>query len=181
MAVKTFTDNTVLTADDTNTYLNNGGLVYVSTTTVGSAVTSVTVSNAFSSTYDNYRILVQGITGSSASDLRLTFGATTTAYYGSYTYVPYTTGTTAVFGQNNTANLYIGGVATSDEQTLSLDCFFPNATKKTGINGMAYGNTYSFWFSGVLFNSTSYTAFTIATGAGTMTGGTITVYGYRKA
>ncbi len=29
MAVKTFTTGEVLTAADTNTYLNNGGLVYI--------------------------------------------------------------------------------------------------------------------------------------------------------
>jgi hypothetical protein len=36
-------------------------------------------------------------------------------------------------------------------------------------------------FGGYLNDATSYTAFTITASSGTMTGGTITVYGYRKA
>lgn len=53
MAIKTFTTGEVLTASDTNTYLANSGLVFVKSQTIGSAVTSVTVSDAFSATYDN--------------------------------------------------------------------------------------------------------------------------------
>jgi hypothetical protein len=34
---------------------------------------------------------------------------------------------------------------------------------------------------GILDNTTSYTAFTMAPGSGTFTGGTIYVYGYAKA
>jgi hypothetical protein len=36
-------------------------------------------------------------------------------------------------------------------------------------------------WAGYLNDNTSYTGFTLTTGAGTMTGGTIFVYGYRKA
>ena len=64
MAVKTFTTGEVLTASDTNTYLNNGGLVYISGTTVGTGVSSVTVSSAFSSTYDNYRVIINNVDAS---------------------------------------------------------------------------------------------------------------------
>ena len=56
MAIKTFTTGEVLTAADTNTYLANSGLVYVKSQTIGSAVSSVNVTSAFSSTYDNYVI-----------------------------------------------------------------------------------------------------------------------------
>ena len=35
MAVKTFSTGEVLTASDTNTYLNNGGLVYITSTIFG--------------------------------------------------------------------------------------------------------------------------------------------------
>ena len=53
MAVKTFTTGEVLTASDTNTYLANAGLVYITSTSVGTGG-SLTVSNCFSATYNNY-------------------------------------------------------------------------------------------------------------------------------
>ena len=56
MAVKTFTTE-VLTSADTNTYLANSGLVYVKSHTITSGA-SVVVTDAFSSTYDNYLIIV---------------------------------------------------------------------------------------------------------------------------
>ena len=53
----------VLTAADLNAY---AGLVLLSTTTITPGVTSVTVSSAFSSTFDNYRIIVD-VTGVNVS------------------------------------------------------------------------------------------------------------------
>ena len=86
MAVKTFT-NEQLTASDTNTYLANAGLVYITSTTVGSAVSSVTVSNCFSSTYDHYRIIWGGGTCSNSGvSTYIKFGSAATAYYGSQVY-----------------------------------------------------------------------------------------------
>jgi len=82
MAIKTFTTGEVLTASDTNTYLANSGLVYIKQQTVGNAVASVTVSDAFSSTYDNYKITYTGGASSGGGALKLTLGATVTGYYG---------------------------------------------------------------------------------------------------
>lgn len=73
MAVKTFVTNEVLTASDTNTYLNNGGLVSVLPTTVtngtvtsgqatircsGSA-TSITINGIFTSTFEDYFVVAR--------------------------------------------------------------------------------------------------------------------------
>ena len=81
MAVKTFTSGEVLTASDTNTYLNNGGLVYVKSQTIGSAVSSINVTSAFDSTYDIYAITVTGGAGSTPAAWTLRLGATATNYY----------------------------------------------------------------------------------------------------
>lgn len=76
MAVKTFTTGEVLTAADTNTYLANSGLVYITTATLSSTATNV--ANCFSSTYKRYR-LVASITGSAASfcTVQFRYGTTT--------------------------------------------------------------------------------------------------------
>ena len=81
MAIKTFTTGEVLTASDTNTYLTNSGLVYIKQQTVGSGVASVTVSDAFSSTYDSYLIIDTGGTMSSDTALTMQLGAQVTGYY----------------------------------------------------------------------------------------------------
>ena len=52
MAVKTFSVGETLTASDTNTYLTNGGLVYITEGTA-SNTSAVDVNSVFSSTYDN--------------------------------------------------------------------------------------------------------------------------------
>jgi hypothetical protein len=74
MAIKTFTTGEVLTAADTNTYLANSGLVYVASTTVGTGVSSVTVSSAFNSTYDNYKIIYSGGVGSVTTTISMSKG-----------------------------------------------------------------------------------------------------------
>jgi hypothetical protein len=58
MAIKTFTSGEVLTSSDTNTYLNNGGLVYIAQGELTSSTAALTFNDVFSSTFDNYRIVV---------------------------------------------------------------------------------------------------------------------------
>ena len=81
MAIKTFTAGEVLNASDTNTYLANSGLVYIKQQTIGNLVPSVTVTDAFSADYDNYRVIVTGGVGSAAQAINLRLGASATGYY----------------------------------------------------------------------------------------------------
>ena len=60
MAVKTFTTGEVLTAADTNTYLNNGGLVYITGGTQ-SGTTALNVDGCFTDTYLNYRVCLAAV------------------------------------------------------------------------------------------------------------------------
>jgi len=69
MAVKTFTTGEVLTASDTNTYLNNGGLVYITTGTAAAGASTLSVNNCFSSTYENYRLVISSADGSANTGL----------------------------------------------------------------------------------------------------------------
>ena len=182
MAVKTFAVGEVLTASDTNTYLNNGGLVYVYSEAIGSTpVASFTpASNVFSSTYDNYRIIWQGGTCSSGGvSSRIIFGSTNIGYYGSQ---PYWTaaGGSGANPINNGAFLYCGSQDTGG-WGLTLDVLGPYTATYTQISGFSSGGTAVTINMGYLANTTSYTKFTISAGAGTFTGGTVTVYGYRKA
>ena len=57
------------------------GLVLISTTTIGTSVSTVTVSNAFSATYDNYKIILSGGVASGSAAITIILGATTSRYY----------------------------------------------------------------------------------------------------
>ncbi len=187
MAIKTFATGEVLTASDTNTYLANSGLVYITSTTIGSAVSSVTVSNVFSSTYDNYKIMVNGGTASGADAVTLKLGATATGYYMGMNRASYDTGTANTLNDNNQAYWRYFCICNTDAITMDVDLFDPFNAKPTRIHGWwvdARAGAFSSGAgAGYLAGTTSYTAFTLAnlTGGVTMTGGTITVYGYRKA
>jgi len=182
MAIKTFTTGEVLTAADTNTYLANSGLVFVKSQTVGSGVSSVTVSSAFSSTYDNYVVTYQG--GTMTSDTALTFklGSTTNNCYGAFIYTPSYLGTTVTnVGDNNLAFFTYAGGGNSGGVTSYLYLAGPNTATRTYItSGLINYSTVFGTYTGGHYANDQHTAFTYAPFSGTLTGGTITVYGYRK-
>ena len=177
MAVKSnFTDGTALPASDINTYLTNGGLVYVTSATVGTAVASVTVSSAFNSTYDAYKRVWTGGTMTNDTNITLAIGGATTAYYASLIYASYSTSVIAAFGDNNNTKWTFGGGAGQ----LSVELINPFLATFTEMEARIRYSTVYGTNVGVLGNGNSYTSFTIAPSAGTMTGGQVTVYGYRK-
>jgi len=184
MAVKTFTTGEVLTAADTNTYLANGGLVYIKSQTIGSGVSSVTVSSAFSTDYDAYKIILTGGTISATTVLSLTLGSASTNYYYTFLYATFTTNTALADNGSLKANfLYAGQGHSTGGLSADITLINPFLAKYTYVqaNIPAGNGTYAGTLQGTLADTTSYTAFTLTPNTGTMTGGTITVYGYRKA
>ena len=176
MAIKTFTTE-VLTSADTNTYLTNSGLVYVTSATIGTTVSSVAVASCFSSTYENYKIIVNGGVGSSLQAIRMIMTGSTASYYQNLAYWNYA-GVATVLGVSAGANwTYIG--ESGDSNTINIDIMNPNLVKYTQFVGSYIGSVGGA-IQGYHAVATAYTGFTLSVG-GTMTGGTITVYGYRKA
>jgi len=158
----------------------NSALVLISSTTIGNAVSSVTVSNAFSSTYDNYKILISGGASSALGGLSLQLGATTTGYYWSVPRLVYGGAASNETGANGSSFTSVGGM-NADGLGMNVDLIAPFLSKNTfyysnqvanGTSSVAGGG------GGFLNNTTSYTAFTVAPSSGTLTGGTIRVYGY---
>ena len=182
MAIKTFTTGEVLTAADTNTYLANSGLVFVKQQTVGSGVTSVTVSDAFSATYENYKIIWTGGTLSIVGSLNMTLGATTSNYYNSLVYASYAAGAVAGVGNNAGSAWTFVGYANTQNALVTEELFQPFLTKNTFISSShcQFAGQVGGSMQGMVDTSTSYTSFAIVAPGGTMTGGTISVYGYRK-
>jgi hypothetical protein len=180
MSYPVFATGDVLNASD----MNAVGLWLVKTQTIGTGVSSVTVTGAFSANYDRYKITVSGGLASTPLDIRLTLGSTATGYYGFLLYGAYNTNTVQGFGQNNAAFWGYVGTGTSDALTGNFELDNPFSTKRTFIGAQnalslapsGVGNS----FSGYLADNTSYTAFTLTASTGNMTGGTIRVYGYRN-
>ena len=83
----------VLTAAELNA---SSGIVFVKSETVGTAVSSVTVTNAFSATFQNYKIVIDGVDSSvSNNTLEFNFDGSTSGYKwaGWYRNYPNTIGT----------------------------------------------------------------------------------------
>ena len=181
MAIKTFTTGELLTASDTNTYLANSGLVFIKQQTIGSGVSSVTVSSAFDSTYENYKIIVSGGSASGNFVTRLTLGSTATGYYYAGAYSTYGGVVTGSAGSN--VGFWITTAHNTNNVVVDVNVFQPNLAKNTSYSTNYFGPSSgdgAIALQGFLNDTTAYTAFTFTTSSGTYTGGTISVYGFRK-
>ena len=180
MATKTFT-STTLSASDLNTYCANSGLVYVTQVTVGSGVSSVTVSSCFSSTYDAYKIVyTAGISSTTDWSYFQLAGLTGANYFSQGFYNTSGNGTYNAMSRSSATTWQIATVTAQSfgwEMTVH-NPFLAKFTFFTADGASDYAMSRT---GGVCNTATSSTGFTISTGGGTITGGTITVYGFRKA
>ena len=161
-----------------------GGLTLITAQTIGTTVASVTVSNVFSSTYDNYKIIVSGGVGSTNLELNMTLGATATGYYRFVVYGAYNANTVNGFAVSNGTSWGGVGKASTNSIDANIEVRNPNAAKNTHFNSVftssnTTGDVHT--NGGYLADSTAYTAFTLTCSTGTVTGGTIRVYGYQNS
>ena len=189
MAVKTFTAGEVLIASDTNTYLANSGLVYVKGQTIGTGVTSQLISSVFSGTYDSYRVVISGMQMSSTAQGTLVYAKmhdgtnpANSAYNYAIPRVDYSTGlVSARYGASQTTGVVVGS-GTGDRFGTSFDVMNPFIAFHTIFGGLTISNDttgYAGSGAGMHQLSTAYSSLQILVSTGTMTGGTIIVYGYR--
>ena len=176
---------TDLTAYSTTTQMNTAitagvGLVPILTQTIGTAVSSVTVNNAFSTTYDAYKIVISGGVASTDVDLSFKLGASTANYSYIYTGVN-SVGAALTARATSGASFNPAGSGSTDTLNVNLDIVNPFLAKYTLINCFyASHNTTGFIMLGSHKVATSYTDFTLTPSSGTLTGGTIRVYGYKN-
>jgi len=172
------------TAQVSSTYspISTTGLVLITSQTIGTAVSSVTVSNAFSATYDAYKIVVSGGVGSGDDDMYLKLGSSTTGYY-SVRFGYRTTNVAAGFVDSNNGARFLGGSITTNFINMNCELINPFLSKYTLFNGNFIYNSGAGLYcttTGDHRVATSFTDFTITPNSGTMTGGTIRVYGYKN-
>jgi hypothetical protein len=195
MAIKTFSSGEVLTSSDTNTYLNNGGLVYITQTviTAGSS-TAVSFNNCFSATYDNYRILIDGFQPSVAGTaclIRMRVGGVDASGAADYFFAEtglYVNGASAASNGNGLSygdtGLY-NSANTLGLGSASLDIFNPFKAERTFYTGnsILYNTNFGVRSVGGVHNVlTSYDGFSlINTTASNFTKIRVRIYGYRNA
>ena len=167
----------------TTTTCTSGGTASNGTITIGSGQSSVVVANAFSSTYDTYRVLIENVNFSVADTTFLVRpdNVTTAGYYGGGFFALFTGGGLSQYILNAGNAGGVGITTQTNKGTLIFDISQPFKTEWTRMHGTpSIGNNYIALYTSMLATNASYTGMTVLPAAGTMTGGTIRVYGYRN-
>jgi hypothetical protein len=190
MAIKTFTTGEVLTASDTNTYLANAGLVYITQGTV-TGNTALNFSSIFTSAFNNYRVIwtpsARQTGPQNQINLRVRSGTTDLStgnlYQWSRMYY-------YAAGDGSSGSVADNEIEMSDSNAglvaFSFDIYAPNLAQETLVAGQTVlsqvtGGPFLFGINwgGMVNNSTSYDGFSII-GTSNISG-TARVYGYRQS
>jgi hypothetical protein len=166
------------------------GLTLISSATF-TGVSSVSLANdSFSTTYDNYKLLVK-ITSTSVGNIyihgRLRAGGSDNSN-SNYTSQFYVISQTSASVGNDTAGTGVSSswgrfgysANTSDPSYTVYDILNPKGTGRTAYNGTIGGNAKENWLcSGLFDTTTSFDSLTIYPASGNFTG-TYALYGYNK-
>jgi len=186
MAIKTFAVGEVLTASDTNTYLANSGLVYVSGSTFTAA--SNFEITGFVSDYHRYRVVIStrrvDVTGMGTFTATMRNGSTpiTTGYYEGMAFASYLGTTGSQYTRNNGSDWIWGNsdsAAAMSVWTYDVFALSTNGMTFTG-GGFSVGEAKGVSGGGTNNTTSAYDRVRIAFDYGTHTG-RWTLYGYRQA
>ena len=185
MTYPSFSSGDILTAAD----MNGVGLWKIATVSL-SGVTN-NIDNVFSSSYDNYRIVISGLNNATTTTrtVVLRFRTTTTDTSANYIQTerfiyPLNNGADGASVGNTSAKLLVLSSWSTGGAGVSLDVYNPNKVAATGYVGQAfsYQSDVATWvarhIAGGINVSTAYTGFSII-GATDNLSGTVRVYGYR--
>jgi hypothetical protein len=183
MAIKTFTTGEVLTAADTNTYLANSGLTYIESFTLTST-TGELQWGTFSSTYRNYRIVIDNLITTNQGVLNAYLGTTAVAagYYSSAIYDQASGGLTGAVRTNNTGTWAIGLTEVSPiGSSYTFDLCNPQTAVRASFMGTYNGRViYAGYCAGGHDNTAQFTTMNFNCPGGSLVSGNFTLYGYRK-
>ena len=182
-----------LKSDDTTYYYSGSAWVALGVSALKflqgatfSAVASFSLpTSTFSTTYDNYLVLVDFTSTSGAAAItcryRVSGTDTTTGYYAGGYAVPYTSSAYTIQNSATSAwDLNITTASAGSRSALAMTVFNPkSATAKIGVTGISNemsGLSLGLWNSG----SNAYDSLSFIKASGTM-GGTYRVYGYTNS
>lgn len=174
----------IRTASNAWTIIPEGSnaVTLVKAQTIGTAVSSIVVTNAFSSNFDFYKIVIGGAPTSSATNaLSLQLGSSVTGYYYAGYDSPYTGGAGSNVAGNNQANFVYAGWRNTTSASFNVDLINPFQAVWTKFESRYTTNSGSIYQQGIHQVATSYTDFTIIVNGGNMTGGVVLVYGFKNS
>lgn len=188
MAIKTFSSGEVLTAADTNTYLTNGGLVFITEAQATNGSPSLSINSCFTLTYQNYRIVGKFATASAGWPalyfrMRNAGADNATANYFYQGNGRTSANTDSSFGSASQTSGYAGGFAGS----FSMDIISPrNSLTQTVMQGQTQfydGTNFITRSIGNWHNVVSnFDGITFFPSSSTLTSDFhVRVYGYRQA
>jgi hypothetical protein len=183
MTYPSFSVGEVLRAAD----MNAVGLWLVKTQAVGTGVSTQNITSCFSADYDNYVVTVNGVTSTGGNggtiNFKLLSGTTPTTagfYANTFYIVPGAAGgfTNAPFSNTSFGEFCSLTTASLNDALIQIQA--PFAARYTRYQSNSTDNNYWRINSGVHAANTSYDGLQISASAGTFTGGTIRVYGYKN-
>jgi hypothetical protein len=179
LAIRTL-GNAIDTSMNTALGTKKAGMVLLNTTSF-SAVSTQSLNNVFTSTYTNYRIVLN-TDHSSAGLIRIRFRAsgadnTTSNYY--FTSQQIAGASWSDLGNANADTTAVIGYNDTNESDFSIDIFTPQAAFRTAYVSTGHSGRQGVVAAGVFDTAAQFDGFTLIPGAGTMTG-TVSVYGYNK-
>ena len=189
---KTLAEGQLCYLEDSNVvqYYDGAAWATVGPTAVSSALTrvtgatvssqsTVTISNAFSATYDAYMVVLSNISGSTGLGITATLGTTATGYkWGGREWYPATASADRQSGASTT-NFELGNVGTNAGGASVAWIINPYLSIRTGFQvwyQSTQANPNAVTQYGFLDNATSYTSLVLTTTTGTFSGN-VNVYG----
>ena len=172
--------NLVIPTSVTGGTLNPGGSI-----TITPGTSSVTINNCFNATYDNYKMIIQGLY-LSAADFRFLYQMTsggypvTTGTYNSQRFYAQGASIGGVSGSSLSSG-WLGYSSNADNNALVTEIFRPFLANQTNFTStFLYNGNYIENNNSVHTTASSYDGIKILTQSGTITGGTIRIYGYNN-
>jgi hypothetical protein len=187
MPLTTYTAGEVLTASSLNSNLSfaatSGGLTTVKAETSFSAVSSVTFDNIFTTSFTNYRIIMQATAAAGAPQLNITLRAAGVAASSNYQHNLLSVSGATVAGSSATAQTsWASGLLTTTAGWYIIDLINPQVAARTAATIMSNQGVSAistiYWSANT--NATAYDGLGWAPASSTITG-TYTVYGYGEA
>ena len=167
----------------TTTTCSSGGTASGGVVTFGSAQSSVVIATAFSSTYDNYKIVITGAVHSNPSaNFFLALSGITSGYATTCWFAVPGTNTYSADSSTSYSSGWIG--LTGNPSSHSVEMWGPyQAISKSWSSDYTARHSSSYLGKGMATNAstTQSTGFTLSFSSGTVTGGTLRVYGYRNS
>ena len=163
----------------------SSGLTLIAAQTIGTAVSSVTVSNCFSATYDSYQVFINNSSASGTDYISLRLGVSgtpsTATYDSGFVQTAYSGSAVSGAGSPNANRVEYAGRCTAFFVELDCKIIDPFTIKHTRFHSQyTNGDVGAMHHVGLHRQTTSYNDLIVISNAATMTGGTIRVYGYQN-